>query len=149
MKPLLVAVAVGAVALPAGLFGYEKLVGDISFAPGAQLKVLDVQPRPTRVGTFGETIKADPGYVFQFARVRLMNNGTIDLSAATWQFSAVDAQGSETAAALANAHDDFDGSRLRAGGVRDGTVIFQMEEGAALRAVIWQGDLAAARGTWP
>lgn len=119
------------------------------FSANATLTVEDVWTEKTRKGTFGETIRADPGYVFYTARVRLENVGHLDISASTWQFSGVDAFGSDTSAELANAHDDFDASRIAPGRARAGVLRFEMPADSPLVAVHWSGDLAEASGPAP
>lgn len=118
------------------------------FGMNASLVVKSIHLEKTRVGTFGETIKADPGYEFHYARVAVTNSGKMDMAVSTWHFSAEDEIGSDHGVQLANAHDDFDGSRLRVGATREGTVIFQLREGSRITAVLWQGDFAKARGAW-
>lgn len=118
------------------------------FGMNASLVVKGVHTEPTRVGTFGETIRADPGYAFHHARVAVTNTGRLDLAVSTWHFSAEDEIGSDHNALLGNAHDDFEGARLRVGATREGTVIFHLREGSRVTAVVWQGDFAQARGTY-
>lgn len=118
------------------------------FGTNATLVVKDVRLESTRIGTFGETIKADPGYRFHYARVAVTNTGKMDLAVSTWHFSAEDEIGSDHNAQLANAHDDFDGGRLRVGATREGTVIFHLRESSRITSVVWRGDLAQARGAW-
>ena len=119
------------------------------FAANATLTVLDVSVTDHRIGTFGEKIKADPGYQFHVAHVRIENTGKVDIAVSTWHFSGIDEMGSDHSVELANAHEDFDASRLGKGHARDGDVIFELEKGSYLSAVSWQGDLAEAEGPAP
>lgn len=115
------------------------------FRASLALEVVGVELRPTRVGSFGETIKADPGHVFHFVRVRATNNGTMDLAVSNWHFSAEDEVGSDHMVEMGNDHVDFDGSRLRKEASRDGTLIFELRKGSHVRAIVWEGDLATSR----
>lgn len=127
---------------------FERMVAE-TFQPSAQLIVLGEERHPTRTGVFNETIRADPGYTFDYVRVRLVNNGTVELGVHNWEFSAADEVGSETPATLANAHDDFDAVRLRGhGGAMEGFVIFEMRADARLTKVVWSGDFVSAEGAW-
>ena len=119
------------------------------FAPSAQLEIVSEERHATRIGVFNETIRSDPGYSFRYVTIRVTNNGSVDLGVHNWQFSAVDADGSERPATLANAHNDFDALRIRGhGGVMQGVVIFEMRDDAVLKKVRWEGDLAGAEGGW-
>lgn len=126
---------------------WDKAYHDL-FAPNASLTILAVESHPTRVGTFRETIRADPGYEFRYVRLRLANTGNVDMGAHTYQFSAIDGMGSETPAALANLHDDMEAIRIRAHGALVGTVIFEMPQGEPLWGVAWSGDLTNATALW-
>lgn len=118
------------------------------FRPSVQLEVVGVDLRPTRVGAFGETIRADPGYVFHYVRVRATNDGTMDLALSNWHFSALDEIGSDHMVELGADHVDFDGSRLRAGAERQGTLIFELRKGSYITGIAWEGDLATATATY-
>ena len=115
------------------------------FRASLRLEVVGVELRPTRIGAFGETIKADPGHVFHVVRVRAENDGTMDLAVSDWHFSALDEAGSDHAVEMGGDHHDFDGSRLRQGGAREGTLVFELRRGSAVHALVWEGDLATAR----
>lgn len=118
------------------------------FTPSATLTVKSVQTAPTRIGVFNETIKADPGYAFFYTYVRIENTGKLDLAVSNWHFSAIDENGSDHMVELANAHEDFDGARLRAQGVRDGLLIFELPVDSRISAVVWEGDITSARGEY-
>lgn len=115
------------------------------FRPSLVLEVKGVELRPTRVGAFGETIKADPGYVFHVVRVRVENNGTMDLAVSDWHFSALDEAGSDHPVEMGGDHNDFDGARVRKGAMREGTLVFELRKGSHLTALVWEGDLATSR----
>lgn len=116
------------------------------FNPHATLEIKRVLVKPVMLGYEGEVVEADPGYAFFHARVRFVNNGTMDLSVSTWQFSSIDEAGSETNAEIPMAHQDFDAERVRKGGAREGWVVFEMEEDARLTGIVWTGLLTDARG---
>lgn len=124
-------------------------IADKEFHPSAQLFVEHVETNRTRPGDMRATERADRGYVFHFVTVRVVNNGTVDLPVSTGQFSAQDERGSETAALTSLPHHDFDGTRIRPGGERWGTLVFEMREDLHVEAIVWDGMLASASGRAP
>lgn len=119
------------------------------FSPSAQLFVEHIELNATRPGEMRATERADRGYQFYVVTVRVVNNGTVDLPVSTWHFSAVDERGSEKTAITALPHHDFDGTRLRPGGERWGTLWFEMREGSVVKALVWDGTFASSRGEVP
>lgn len=124
-------------------------VADREFRAGLTLEIVGIEHRGTRVGTFGEIIKADRGHVFHYVRVRAVNDGKVDIAVSNWHFSAIDEAGSDHMVELGNAHEDFDGSRLRKGAAREGTLIFELRKGSTLAALVWEGDLGGSRVDYP
>lgn len=119
------------------------------FSVVANLSVEQIWVQPTRMGAFGETLRADPGYAFHFANVRIENVGKLDFAVSTWHFSGIDEIGSDHGAELGNAHEDFDASRLGKGHARNGVVIFELPRGSYLTAVAWQGELGGTSAPAP
>lgn len=134
--------------LMATLFAKAEEIAQRDFGQSAALSVSRTWTDTTRVGAFGETIRADPGYHFAFARVSVHNTGKIDLAVSTWHFYAIDEWGDERPALLGGAHDDFNAGRVRAGGSIGGTVGFDVMDGSTLVGIGWQGDLANATAPW-
>lgn len=128
----------------ASLFAKAEEIAKRDFGQNASMTVTRVWDAPTRMGAFGETIKADPGYHFAFARVSVHNTGKIDLAVSGWQFSAADEWGDEHPALLGGAHDDFNAGRVRSDGSIGGTVGFELPDGSRLTRVFWEGDLTSA-----
>ncbi len=130
---------------------FTELVDKIAtqeFLPSAKIVIEKVETRTERPGEFRRSVEADRGYLFYYVTVRVINNGTMDLPVSTWQFSAIDQDESEVNAKTTIPHHDFDGSRLRSGAQRVGTLIFEMREGTEVVAVAWDGTIAKARGGW-
>lgn len=123
-------------------------IADKEFHSSAKISVVSVSTSPTRIGAFGETIKADPGYEFDLVKIRVVNDGKMDLAVSGWQFSANDTEGSDHHAELGGAHEDFDGGRLAKGSQRIGTVTFQLPKGDAITGITWIGDLAEAHAEY-
>ncbi|HUR69401.1 MAG TPA: DUF4352 domain-containing protein [Candidatus Thermoplasmatota archaeon] len=167
MKASLVVALVSAAAVPAAiqsgvtpidpisfdgdgdLFARAEKMAQEQFAAEANLSVLEVHLADKRIGTFGETIKPDPGYVFHVANVRLQNTGKVDIAVSSWHFSATDESGSDHSIEMANAHEDFDGARLGKGLARNGQLIFELPRGSFIAGMHWQGDLGSANATAP
>lgn len=162
MRGMMMVWIAGAVATPVGigavysaadgegdLFERAQQIAMEQFSVNATLTVQDLYSTPTRLGAFGETIRADRGYHFVHARILIENTGKVDVAPATHQFSAVDEIGSETTPELDAPHHDFDASRLRKGGARQGEVIFELRKDAVVGSIFWQGDLGNATGAAP
>lgn len=163
MKTHFVMALVGAVAAPAVIASVGPLDGSLDsdsdiyakaeeiarkeFSVSANLSVEKVWIMDERTGTFGERIRPDPGYLFHYVQARIENTGKLDIAVSTWHFSAIDEAGSDHSVELANAHEDFDASRLGRGHARDGLVIFEIEKGSYLTGLVWQGDLGEANTT--
>lgn len=133
----------------ASIFAKAEEIAKRDFGQNASLTVVRVTTGDERLGAFGETIDADPGYHFAFVRVSVHNTGKIDLAVSGWQFYGVDELGDEHPALLGGAHDDFNAGRVRPDGRIGGTVAFELPDGSSLRAVVWQGDLTHASGPVP
>jgi len=119
------------------------------FSTNATIEILNVTTATERFDEFGGRLRPDYGYLYYWAQIRVTNTGKLDVAPADWQFSAMDEMGSDHSALLGGAHHDFDASRLRHGGARVGSVVFEMREGSILTAVAWQGDLTSAIGYVP
>lgn len=146
-------VAVGVIAEgPDGesdLWARAEEIAQREFSASVTLEILDVKLSKERYDEFGGRLRPDFGYDFHHAKLRLTNIGKMDVAASTWQFSALDEDGSDHAAELGGAHHDFDASRLRKGAARVGEVVFELREGSSIASVVWQGDFANATATRP
>lgn len=115
------------------------------FNPSVRLQVVGVETTDQRIGVFGEKIRPDHGHVFHVVRVRVENNGTMDVAVSNWHFSVEDEIGSDRAVELGGAHEDFAGERLRKGAAREGTLTFELRKGSHITAPVWEGDLSTSR----
>lgn len=131
------------------LYARAQEIAQKQFSVNASLEVLRVWVEAERTGTFGEPIKADPGYSFHYVHARITNVGKMDFAVSTWHFSGIDEVGSDRSAELGNAHDDFDASRLPRGQSRDGVVIFELRKGSHLAGLHWQGEIGEANAAVP
>lgn len=152
--PMVVQSAVGSLdpaiaAEDSDLYTKAQEIAEKQFAVNASVEAVRAWVDVERVGTFGERIKPDPGYSFHYVQARITNVGKMDFAVSTWHFSGIDEAGSDHAVELANAHEDFDASRLAKGQSRDGIVIFELRKGSYLTGVHWQGELAEANATVP
>lgn len=131
------------------LYAKAQEIAEKQFSVNASVEVLRAWVELERTGAFGEPIEADPGYAFHYVHARVTNVGKMDFAVSTWHFSGIDETGSDRAAQLGNAHEDFDASRLPRGQSRDGIVIFELRKGSHLAGLHWQGELGEANATVP
>lgn len=141
-------VAVGAVIDGADgegdLWARAEEIARREFSMNASLEIVGIETSDWRYDEFGGKLRPDYGYLFYHATLRLTNTGKMDLAPSTWQFSAIDAAGSDHSALLGGAHHDFDASRLRKGAARMGEVTFELREEETIAAFVWQGDFTNA-----
>lgn len=113
------------------------------FRSSASLRIVSVESLDETRGSWGGRIRADDGWTYHHVRVRLHNDGRMDLPVHTRHFEAVDDIGHTYGAEWGLVHL-IDTASLPPGGTADGVVVFLMRDYIPLVSVVWEGDFASA-----
>lgn len=116
------------------------------FSASARLRILEMETRPMAVDGWGDHVQADDDHVFRHVRVRIENDGRLDLPVHTRHFRAFDDAGHPWRAEWGLMHG-FDTPRLAPGEFEVAIVVFEMPDYVPLVRVEWQGDFASANAT--
>lgn len=118
-------------------------IAEREFSPNVSLSVLSRGQADRVTGEFGETIRAEPGHVFERHEVLLTNLGRLDVSVHTYHFRAQEEAGRAYRAETGIAAK-FEVMQVSQGSSAQGVVVFEVPRDAVLSALLWQGEIAEA-----